>query len=328
MPTIQDIAKYAKVSSATVSRVINDSGYVGKETREKVVTAIKALNYTPNRHAQYLRKGSTKNLGIVSTRFNDTAIARINPFIHLAYEAGYTSTLFATNGDHQRELEAFNMLKSKELDGIFLVYRTNEWDILKNYVPYGPIVTLHNIESGIIPSVFIDHYDGYMMSLEFLWQTGCRRIINLYSTDFGLNTNRRIQAYEDFCQKHNLDPHPSESFVNTFTVEDVDKIIKTFDTQGSKPDAIIAHSDIIAAYLVSRLKRYGYKIPEDISIIGFDNLEISELMDITTVDYAIYEQGRNACRLLLNSLEHSEFPLEPLEFKLIKRGTTKKALSE
>lgn len=328
MPTIQDIAKYAKVSSATVSRVINNSGYVGKDTRRQVEEAIQLLNYTPNRHAQYLRKGATKNLGIVSTRFNDTAIARINPFIQLAHESGYTSTLFATNGDRQRELEAFDMLKSKELDGIFLVYRSNEWNTLENYTQYGPIVTLHNIESGTIPSVFIDHYNGYKMTLDFLWSKGRRHILNLYSTDFGLNTKRRIQAYEDFCQKHHLSPHSAEPFLNSFTIEHVENIIAKFDKNEAAPDAIIAHSDTIAAYLVSRLKRFGYQVPEEISVVGFDNLEISELMDITTVDYSIDEQGKNACRLLLNNLESMNLPLEPLKFKLIERGTTKKALSE
>lgn len=322
MATIQDIAEYAGVSSATVSRVINNNGYVGKETRANVEAAIEQLNYTPNRNAQYLRTGATKNLGVISTRFNDTAMARINPFIHAAHEAGYTSTLFATNGDSKRELEALDMLKSKQLDGIFLVYRANDWDILKEYVQYGPIITLHNIESGIIPSVFIDHYEGYKMSLDYLWETGCRNIINLYSNFYGRNTKRRIQAYQDFCREHDLTPHATEPFLNILAKEDAEKVVQWFDQLKEKPDAFIAHSDTLAGWIMACLKQLGYRIPEDVSVMGFDNLEISELMDISSIDYAIEEQGKNACRLLLNELEKSKHPLNPLEFKLIKRGST------
>lgn len=322
MPTIQDIAKLAGVSSATVSRVINSSGYVGEETRSRVKQAIKELKYTPNRNAQYLRRGTTKNLGIISTQFNDTAVARINPFIELAHEAGYTSTLFATNGDKERELAAFDMLKSKQLDGIFLIYRANEWETLEEYTHYGPIVTLHSIDSQVITSVFIDHYKGYEMTLDYIWKTGCRNILNLYSTTYGLNTKRRIQAYKDFCAKHDLIPHPTEPFLEITRTHDAERIVEWFHNQTVKPDAIVAHSDTIAAIVASRLKMLGYQIPEDVSIVGFDNLQISDLMNITTIDYAIDEQGKNACRLLINALQKSTDPLFPLEFKLIERKTT------
>lgn len=325
MPTIQDIAKLAGVSSATVSRVINSNGYVGEETRTKVEQAVKELNYTPNRNAQYLRRGTTKNLGIISTQFNETAVARINPFIELAHDAGYTSTLFATNGNKQREMEAFDMLKSKQLDGIFLVYRANDWEILEEYATYGPIVTLHSIDSKVIPSVFIDHYKGYKMTLDYLWSIGRSNILNLYSSTNGLNTKRRIEAYEDFCQEHDLTPHAAEPFLDIIRTEQAENVVEWLHNQKAKPDAIVAHSDTIAAIVVSRLKMLGYSIPEDVAIVGFDNLQISDLMNITTIDYAIVEQGRNACRLLLNVLEKKDDPLYHLEFKLIERETTNKS---
>lgn len=79
----------------------------------------------------------------------------------------------------------------------------------------------------------------------------------------------------------------------------------------------------MASFLVSHYQHLGVEMPEEISIVGFDNLIISQLMDFTSVDYSIGEQGRNACRLLLNDLEKQQYELVPLEFKLIKRGTTK-----
>ncbi|GEK88520.1 LacI family DNA-binding transcriptional regulator [Alkalibacterium putridalgicola] len=321
--TIQDIAKHAGVSSATVSRVINTSGYVGSETRRKVENAIRELNYAPNKHAQLLRTGETKNFGIVSTQFNETAVPRINSFIAAAHSAGYTTTLFITNGDQRREREAFDLLRAKELDGIFLIYRANDWEVLEKYLEDGPIVTLHNVDTPGIPSVFIDHYEGNQLALSYAWDTGCRRILNVYGTPTGLNTTRRIEAYLDFCASKDVESYPSDPFLRIFSADDVEHVVDWIEGQSPRPDAVIAHSDNIAALLVSRLQKRGFNIPEDLSIIGFDNLFVSEVMDMTTVDYGIEEQGRNACRSLLKQLGKASEGLTPLTFRLIKRGTTK-----
>ncbi|MER2064370.1 MAG: LacI family DNA-binding transcriptional regulator, partial [Alkalibacterium sp.] len=279
--TIQDIAKHAGVSAATVSRVINSSGYVGSATRTKVEEAIRALNYAPNKHAQLLRTGETKNFGIVSTEFNETVVARINSFIAAAHTAGYTTTLFITNGDPEREREAFDLLRAKELDGIFLIYRANDWDVLEKYLEDGPIVTLHNVDTREIPSVFIDHYDGNYLALEFAWDTGCRRLLNVYGTPEGLNTSRRIKAYTDFYASKGAPPYPSEPFLRVFNADDVERVIDWIEKQSYRPDAVIAHSDNIAALFVSKLKERGFNVPEDLSVIGFDNLFVSEVMNMT-----------------------------------------------
>jgi DNA-binding LacI/PurR family transcriptional regulator len=325
MATIQDIAKRAGVSSATVSRVINNSGYVSAETRKIVNQAVNELNYVPNRQAQNLRRGATKNLGIVTTSLTATVMARVESFMQFAHDAGYTTTLFNTNGNPQREIEALERLKGKELDGIFLIYRANEWSDIEYYLLFGPIVTLHNIDNVEIdiPSVFIDHYEGYQMILEDLWENGARSYLNLFGLSTGVNTKRRIHAYRDFCKKHQLTPHEIEPYLNIFDEEDTQKIIQNLENQTELPDAIIAHSDQLASFLVSHFQKQKLKMPEDVAIVGFDNLIISRLMNFTSVDYAIEEQGRNACRLLLNDLEKEHYEPVPLEFKLIKRGTTK-----
>lgn len=325
MSTIQDIAKHAGVSSATVSRVINNSGYVSAETRKIVNQAVNELNYVPNRQAQNLRRGATKNLGIVTTSLTATVMSRVESFMQFAHDAGYTTTLFNTNGNRQREIDALERLKGKELDGIFLIYRANEWSEIEYYLPFGPIVTLHNIDDVNIniPSVFIDHYEGYQMILDDLWENGARSFLNLFGLSTGVNTKRRIQAYTDFCEKHQLIPHKMTPYLNVFDEEDVQKIIQQLEEQEKLPDAIIAHSDQIASFLVSNFQKTSIKMPEDLAIVGFDNLIISRLMDFTSVDYTIDEQGRNACRLLLNDLDKDHYEPVPLKFQLIKRGTTK-----
>ena len=325
MPTIKDIAKHAGVSVATVSRVINNSGYVSVETRQIVEKAITELKYIPNRHAQNLRRGSTRNLGIITTSLNDTVLARIDSFMKFANQADYTTTLFNTYEEPHRELEALDRLKSKELDGIFLIYRTNDWSVIEPYLQFGPIVTLHNIEKEEldVPSVFVDHYEGYKLILEDLWENGARSFINILGKKRGVNTKRRIKAYLDFCKDKNLSPHPLEPFLNITGRAKIEETIQAIEKMDQMPDAILTHSDQVASFFVSHFNKKGIKMPEDISVVGFDNLVISHLMNFTSVDYSIEEQGRNACRLLLNTLEADHYELTPLTFKLIKRGTTK-----
>lgn len=326
MHTIQDIAKIAGVSAATVSRVINNSSYVSKETREIVERAIKKLNYTPNRHAQNLRRGDTHNLGIITTTLTGSVIDLVESFMEFAHEANYTTTLFNSYNNPEVELEALDRLKSKELDGVFIIYRTNEWSVIEPYLKYGPIVTIHHLDEDQIkiPSVYMDHYDGYKMILDDLWENGSRSFINVLSSPKGVNTQRRIQAYLDFCVDHKIEPHDIEPFLNMTDHTYGKQVLNLISQMDSKPDAIIANSDLVASGIISELNRAEVLMPEEVSVVGFDNQKISYLMNFTSVDYSIQEQGKNACRILLNRLDkNKQYELAALEFKLIKRATTK-----
>lgn len=326
MYTIRDIAKTANVSVATVSRVMNNSDYVSKETRNDVEKAIKKLNYTPNRHAQNLRRGDTHNLGIITTTLTGSVIDLVESFIDFAHQANYTTSLFNSSNNAEIEIDVLNRLKSKELDGLFIVYRANDWDIIEPYLKYGPIVTLHYIDDETIniPSVYIDHYQGYRMILEDLWENGCHSFVNVLGSRRGLNTKRRIEAYHDFCAEKNIKPHDIEPFLDMTDHSYGKQVLSLVAQMNPKPDAIIANSDLVASGIIAELNRERIKMPEELAVVGFDNQKISYLMNFTSVDYSIQEQGKNAARILLNRLvKEQHYQLVPLEFELIKRATTK-----
>src|SRR5699024_3371642 len=136
-----------------------------------------------------------------------------------------------------------------------------------------------------IPSVFIDHYEGYRLILDDLWANGARSYINIFGSSTGINTKRRIEAYYDFCREHQLIPHNIDPYLNVNNYENIQKTIALLDSMEEKPDAIIAHSDQVASFLVSHYRHLGLDLPEDLAIVGFDNLIISYLMDFTSVDY-------------------------------------------
>lgn len=320
---MKDIAKIAGVSSATVSRVINNNGYVSHDTRQKVESAINKLDYVPNSQAISLKKGATKTLGIITPSITETITVLVKNFTLAAQKEGYTVILYLTEDDPKKELSALELMRSKQLDGIFLIIRSNDWPTIESYTKYGPIVTWQRVNSPVISTVFIDQYEGYLLGLEYLYAKGCRNIINLYSDIRRLNTKSRVKAYEHFCKKYDLIPHGPELFNDLNSIQDGERIARWLTTQTSTPDAFMTSCDAVAAGLVSQAKRLGYSLPNDFSVIGFDNIEISHLLDITTIDYSIHKQAENAFKLINNTLTVNKLKPEELSFKLIIRDTTR-----
>lgn len=320
---MKDIAKIAGVSSATVSRVINNNGYVSHDTRQKVESAINKLDYVPNSQAISLKKGATKTIGIITPSITETITVLVKNFTLAAQKEGYTVILYLTEDDPKKELSALELMRSKQLDGIFLIIRSNDWPTIESYTKYGPIVTWQRVNSPVISTVFIDQYEGYLLGLEYLYAKGCRNIINLYSDIRRLNTKSRVKAYEHFCKKYDLIPHGPELFNDLNSIQDGERIARWLTTQTSTPDAFMTSCDAVAAGLVSQAKRLGYSLPNDFSVIGFDNIEISHLLDITTIDYSIHKQAENAFKLINNTLTVNKLKPEELSFKLIIRDTTR-----
>lgn len=322
LSNMQDIAKKAGVSSATVSRVINQSGYVSSATRKKIEAAIQQMDYVPNSQAVSLKTGSSKTLGIVAPNFSDTMMILVRSFTLAAQQEGYTVTFYITDQDKQKELDVLEMLRGKRLDGIFLLIRLNDWSAIEPYTKYGPIVTWQRVDSDHIASVYMDQYHAYTLGLEHLYASGCRSIVNLYSNIQGLNTKSRIKAYEDFCKRYRLPAHSADLFMGLNTSKDGERVAQWWLEQSVKPDAFMTSTDSVAAGLVTQAQRLGCHLPEDFSVIGFDNIEISRLLDISTIDYPVAKQAKNAFALIYHQLTQREVHVEPLAFQLIPRKTT------
>lgn len=323
MANIKEIAKRAGVSSATVSRVINNNGYVSKETKAKVAQIVKELDYVPNRNAVSLKKGATKLIGIVAPLFSDSLNVFLKSFTIAAQAKNYNVTLFVTGLDKSKEMEALEMLRRKQLDGLVLAIRLNDWDVIEHYTKYGPIVTWQRIENSSVASVFMNQYDGYMLGLEHLYAQGYRRIMNVYGNINGLNTKSRMDAYEDFCVKYDLDSRLFPHIHSQAHRKDGEKLAHWWKAQaGVKPDAFITSADFFAAGLVTEARRLGITVPDDFAVCGFDNMDVAHLLDITTIHYPVDKQGENAFTIINNYLNKESTPLLELDFHLVVRKTT------
>ncbi|GER66589.1 LacI family transcriptional regulator [Weizmannia acidilactici] len=322
MANIREIAKLAGVSPSTVSRVLNNSGYVSWETRKKVQAVMEKLDYVPNLNAVSLKKGATKLIGIAAPYLGDEINTFLGNFAQAAQEKGYNITLFLTNADPKKERDALESLRRRQIDALAVVIRANDWDTIAQYSKYGPIVTWQRVIMKEIPSVFMDQYEGYMLGLEHLHAKGYRKISNVYGNPGHLNTIGRMEAFRDFCRKYCLNEHALPHFYHKGSIRDGEEMAHWWKNTADKPDAFMAPNDRFAAGLVSEAKRLGLNVPGDFAVCGFDNTDIARLLDITTINYPIGGQARNAFSIIQNRLEGKTIPLTGLKFELIERKTT------
>lgn len=321
MITIIDVAKAAGVSKSTVSRVLTGNGYVSEKSREKIKTAMEETGYIPNLLARQFQSGVTKTIGFISPSYMTTMGKFLQSFMESAKEVGYTVNLYVTGGDKNKEIEALNQLKYKQVDGLFILTRTNEWDVIKPFSQYGPLATWNRIEENWIYSSYVDHYEGYLKALTYLFDLGYRQIGHILGFSENLNTKARVRALEEFHKKKQLGLDRDWVLQSNFIKDGGRLVARKWLESCKRPEVLAFYSDQMAAEFISEIELLGYHCPEDIAVLGFDNSVVSELMHISTVDYSIEKQASNSFAYIYNQLNAKQLPIETLEISLIKRGT-------
>ncbi|MCQ97433.1 LacI family transcriptional regulator, partial [Listeria monocytogenes] len=157
MPNIKEIAKLAGVSVTTVSRVLNNHPYVAEEKRARVQAVIDELDYSPNRSAMDLARGKTNTVGVIIPYNDHPWFDKIvNGILEAAFKNRYSVTLFPTGYDPKEEEKYLMRLKTKQVDGLIITSRANNWDVILPYLAYGPIIACEYVESKEISCSYID----------------------------------------------------------------------------------------------------------------------------------------------------------------------------
>ena len=321
MATIIDVAKAAGVSKSTVSRVLTDNGYVSESSRQKVLVAMEEIGYIPNILARQFQSGVTKTIGFIAPSYLSTMGKFLQVFMETAKKYGYFVNLYLTSGDKQKELEALNQMKFKQIDGIFILTRTNEWEAIEKFSQYGPISTWNRIEEDWIYSAYFDHYEGYFKALNYLYDEGYREFGHVLGNSQNLNTKARMKALKEFHETKGIKLNPDWLIQESRLYDDGKLIGEKWLNSEQKPECLAFYSDYVAAQFISKIEEEGFKSPDDVGVLGFDNSEISDLMHITTVDYSIEKQAYNSFIYLYNQLNDMAIPEEKLTTKIIKRKT-------
>ncbi|WP_046173606.1 LacI family DNA-binding transcriptional regulator [Domibacillus indicus] len=329
MASIDEIAKLCNVSKTTVSRVLNNHPYVSKEKREQILKVIKELDYTPSSLARSLRTSKTHTIAVSVPSIDHPFFAQlIKGISHEALTYSYKSLIFQTFYNQAVELELMELLRNKEVDGIILGALENEWELIEPFLKYGPILLCNEYHpSADIPIIGYDEFEAASKAVSYLIEKGHQKIGFCYDHSYSEAQRQRKAGYRKALLAHKL-PHKKEwLFGKAFDIEDGFRIFNEIYKLKEKPTALFTGSDQVAAGIIKKAVSSGYKIPEDLAVIGYDNQLICQVSApaITTIDIPIMELGQQAARILIQSIkQQAELKREVVRLatKLIIREST------
>lgn len=330
--TIKDVAKKAGVSISTVSRVINDSKPVSNEIRQRVLEVIRETGYTPNPVARSLVMKKSQLIGVVVPNISNLFIGEMLSGVEeIGKMYGYDMLLCNSYGELEQEIRYLNLLKAKQVEGI--VFMT--WKLQEELVEYlsdidVPIVLINRNTSSLnIPSVSIDNYGATYEMTNYLIDQGHQRIAlirnNKDKDAFGFD---QFRGYKKSLEDHGLAVDEKLVGYGNYKLEDCYKIVEGFIEEKILPSAIFATSDLMAIGAINCLLDFGYRVPEDVSVVGYNDIKLASVYrpKLTTIHQPIYDIGAVATRMIIKIInkEEIEHNIVVLPHQLIIRGSSMK----
>ncbi len=324
--TIDDVAKKAGVSKTAVSFVLNGTGNIGEETKFRVLKAVKELNYIPNSAARSLRSGQSKRIAIVAYQISSQFLHQLIHGFELKFygleDKQYSIDYYSTENSDKKKNEILKeLLYAKKADGVVVISVKPTKAIEKEYHASGvPMLLIENV-SEISSSISIDNYSGSKQAVEHLISKG-RKKIGIVSPWFGLEddgfvSNIRRKAYLDTLKENNLECREENQWVITQLIKEegyeiADKIIES-----GVDGLFVSAGDFATIGILERFKEKGIKVPEDISIVGYDNMFYSSLISpaLTTVNQPIKEVGAKAFDIIFDQIKNSSNQIETVVFQ-------------
>lgn len=325
MATIVDVAKLAGVTPTTVSRVINNRGYISEKTRNKVNEAMNQLGYQPNEIARSLTKQKSNTIGVIVPHISHPYFAKlISNLENESAKKGYKIILCNSREKEEKEKEYLDVCKSNRVAGIILC--SGNVEAKKINTGNIPVVLLEkNFEEGKL-GIQCDNYQGGRLATEHLIKCGCKRLLHFSGViDEDMPADNREKAFVDLCMESNTKYFIRKYDMKIYNEMNYYDYIKDTLNEIKNVDGIFASSDLIAAQVIQVCNELNIKIPQDIKLVGFDDVEISKLTTptITTIHQPIKEMARLAIELIdgkNNNKEVKEKTILPIE--LIIRNST------
>ncbi|SFU90393.1 transcriptional regulator, LacI family [Clostridium sp. DSM 8431] len=329
--SIKDVAKEAGVSIATVSRVLNDIDVVNEDTKKKVLDAIKKLGYRPNIVARSLKTQRTKTIGIlipdISSQFYPEIVRGAEDVSHI-YD--YNIILCNSDFDSDKEKEYLRVLKEKMVDGVIYMSSSLDDEIIDtiNDLDLKTVLVESKDKNHDFPSVTIDNISAIYCGTKHLIDNGAKNLAYIGTDAKGMNAwGERYIGFEKAVREAGLKKDNDLVFFDTLKVKSGAKAVKHFIETGKKFDGIVCASDEIAMGAINELRDNGIRVPEDVSVIGFNNNNAGAIFypKISTVAQPSYDMGSVAMRMLIKILNKKPLDQDQyvLDYQLIKRDSTK-----
>ncbi|TQJ30488.1 LacI family DNA-binding transcriptional regulator [Microbacterium sp. SLBN-146] len=331
MVSIDEVARLAGVSTATVSRALSGRGNVSDSARQRVEAAAKGLGYVVSASASSLASGRTRNIGVlvpfIDRWFFSTVLSGIASAL---MRRGFDITLYSLSADRAERLEVFEtFLRRQRVDGVIAISIELGDEETARLAELGlPVIAIGG-PNPRLSTLTVDDVAVARLATEHLISLGHRAIAHIgaspeFDIDFHIPTRRR-QGFELALADAGIPVHPALFEPADFTIEGGFRAAKQLlGRPGERPTAIFAASDEMAIGALLAARELGYRVPEDISVVGIDGHELGEFFRLTTVDQFPRGQGERAADAILDELERPGLPHEPgrLPYDLVVRAST------
>ncbi len=312
MATMKDVARKAGVSTSTVSHVINNNRFVSDSVKEKVLDAVKQLNYAPSALARSLKINQTRTIGMLVTASNNPFFAEVVRGVeHSCYERGYSLILCNTEGNSERMNHSLDTLLQKRVDGLLIMCTDShqfEKDALRCY-PALPIVMMDWAPFLMNSDTIQDSsYLGGEMATDHLIAKGYTRIACITGPQDKTSAQGRLEGYRSAMQRAGLpipDGYEVEgNFEFAGGVSAMDQLLSL----EQPPHAVFTGNDAMAVGVYHALYRAGLRVGDDVAVFGYDDIELARYLSppLTTINQPKDELGHLAIKALLSRLENPE----------------------
>lgn len=328
MSTIQDVAREAGVSVATVSRVINNSPSVASETRARVQSAIEKLKYEPSLLGRNLRRSETKMVLVLLPNISNPFYSKVVRGIEdVGHKNGYNIMLCNVDSNVERERTYLELLKKRMADGVIFMAPVLPVDELAEIASRYPAIQCCEYKLGApITHVSIDNLNASYKAVKYLIDLGHERIGFIGCKTDLISSIQREAGYKKALADAGIKFNPDFVRYGDYSFKSGVKAAKELIEMDNRPTAIFAISDLMAMGAIKSIREGNLSIPHDIAVVGFDNISFSSMLDpsLTTVAQPRYELGKIAMELLLEQMLKGSQEIKEiiLESELIIRDST------
>ena len=311
MATMKDVALSAGVSTATVSRALMTPEKVSLSTRKRVDDAISETGYSPTTLTRTLRRNESKTIVTIVPDICDPYFSDILRGIEdAAVENGYVILVGDSSQQQKREQSFVNLVYTKQVDGMVLLGSDLPFNASrqeqKNLPPL--VMACEYAPELELPTVHIDNLTAAFEAVNYLTKLGHKRVAELSGPESSSLCQFRHQGYQQALRRAGIAMNNSYIHYGNFTFEAGAAAITQLLTLPSPPTAVFCHNDIMAIGATQKAKQMGFRVPQDISIMGFDDIEFSQYCDppLTTISQPRYEIGRQSMLMLLELLKGND----------------------
>lgn len=319
MVTIKDVAKHARVSITSASYALNNTGTISSSTRERVLKAAEELNYHPNAFARNLKKPKTRTIGVFIARFGGSFYDEILEGIHNAVLQTDYELLVCPESRLVRKF-----LTQRQVDGaIVFDSKIKSELILKLASKNFPIVVLdRNLQSEYLFPLLVDNQQGTVEAFNHLYSQGARRIYYISGALDSFDNNERMNVFLSEADKNNI---TVTCFDGNFTEASGYEIARSLFSLQNVPEAVFCANDQMAIGFLKAMREFNLKAPEDIAVVGFDDIQISKYIhpSLSTIGASRFSWGSAAASQLIDFLENKHpFQSYRIPTRLIKRESS------